>query len=204
MDFSDFMLPNSQSENVDFGSLAQQMMANLSGSGLDNLGTIEPVVTRSPASPTPMTRASNGSLLGDLAEEDEEPRSRPTSEQLIIDLSTPLKRASISSHRSSQRLSVHTLASERSERESASTEHSGRASGEQEGGLSEYGRVEVEQASDESNDEAFATPENKPSSIFETLGADDDAVDDGDNAGDDTVGDETILAELPPSPSQIM
>lgn len=189
MDFSDFMLANSQAENVDFGSLAQQMMANLSGSGLDSLGTIEPVVTRSPASPTPMSRAQNGSLLGDMpehpdedAEDESTVRSRPTSttEQLIIDLSTPLKRTSISSHRSSQRLSAHTTLSSASEPEGAEVDPP---------------------RSDESGDEAFATPENKPSSIFETL-ATSDAEDEAE--GDDTVGDETIVAELSPSTSQIM
>lgn len=197
MDFSDFMLPTDEAENVDFGSLAQQMMANLSGNGLEGLAMIEPAGAQSPTSPSPasMTQFSNGPLIEDaLLEEDEDEESdapvatssRPTStssqSQLVIDLSKPLKRSSLASKRSSQRSSVHTLSS------IADT---------------------PPRISDDSAEEAFRTPPTQASEIFDALAAPEevDGAEDDAEAGDETVleaGDETIFAELPPSPSQIM
>lgn len=198
MDFSDFMLPTSQSENVDFGSLAQQMMANLSGNGLDSLGPVDPAGALSPASPSPVSvsQFSNGPLIEDaLLEESEEEEeqgeegeaapstpSRPTSptSQLIIDLSTPLKRSSLASRRSSKRFSSQTDASS---------------------SVSEPPAAEQPPASDDSGSETFQTPGSKSADLLETLAA---GNDDDDEDADTTAGDETILAELPPSPSQIL
>lgn len=199
MDFSDFMLPTSQSENVDFGSLAQQMMANLSGNGLDSLGPVDPAGALSPASPSPVSvsQFSNGPLIEDAlleeSEEEEEEQgeegeaapstpSRPTSptSQLIIDLSTPLKRSSLASRRSSKRFSSQTDASS---------------------SVSEPPAAEQPAASDDSGSEAFQTPGSKSADLLETLAA---GNDDDDEDADTTAGDETILAELPPSPSQIL
>lgn len=204
MDFSDFMMPASSAESVDFGSLAQQMMANLTGNGRESLKPIETRGTpRSPASPSPasMTQFSSGPLIEDpLLEVDEEKddeekeESRPTStasQKLVVDLSTPLRRASKSSQRSaSQRSSVYT------DRSSIDISP-----------VSEVAATDalVAGVTDDSSDE-FATPGSKASEIFDSfLNDEKEEEEEGDTTAETILGDATLTAaELPPSPSQIM